>query len=212
MDPPYDGGYGEYGAESNYGSRGRGEVIKNSFVGVRTAHYFIYSSIRIHARECSVHRSTARWTRTRRTGSAAQSVPCRSSRRPGQHRCHQLVPSKILKPTVLRVLYQENYDQPPDEIPVDAYGSPGQRGDPGHAGEPGRPGSPGSPGNPGTPGIPGAPGPPGPQPNIEPFINQLQAASGGEKGPSPDPFSYMQAQVGPVGPRGTAGMYSDLGL
>ena len=48
-------------------------------------------------------------------------------------------------------------------------------------------------------------GPPGPQPNIEPFINQMQQAAGGEKGPSPDPFSYMQAQVGPVGPRGSAG-------
>ena len=48
-------------------------------------------------------------------------------------------------------------------------------------------------------------GPPGPQPNIEPFINQMQTAAGGEKGPSPDPFTYMQAQVGPVGPRGSAG-------
>ena len=46
-------------------------------------------------------------------------------------------------------------------------------------------------------------GPPGPQPNIEPFINQMQTARGGEKGP--EPFSYMQAQVGPVGPRGSAG-------
>merc|ERR1719431_1749370 len=31
------------------------------------------------------------------------------------------------------------------------------------------------------------------------------ATQGGEKGPSPDPFSYMQAQVGPVGPRGSLG-------
>lgn len=88
---------------------------------------------------------------------------------------------------------------------MDVQGSPGPRGQPGRQGEQGRTGEIGPPGNPGIPGIPGNPGPPGPQPNLEPFINQLQQASGGEKGPSPDPFSYMQAQVGPVGARGPPG-------
>ena len=88
---------------------------------------------------------------------------------------------------------------------VDVQGSPGPRGQQGRPGEQGRTGEIGPPGNPGIPGIPGNPGPPGPQPNLEPFINQLQQASGGEKGPSPDPFSYMQAQVGPVGARGPPG-------
>lgn len=36
----------------------------------------------------------------------------------------------------------------------------------------------------------------------------LQEFQGGQKGPSPDPFSYMQAQVGPVGPRGPPGLYT----
>ena len=99
---------------------------------------------------------------------------------------------------------QENYDQPPDEIPVDSFGSSGNGGPSGRGGESGRMGEPGSPGRPGMPGIPGNPGPPGPQPDIQPFLDQLQS-TGGEKGPSPDPFSYMQAQVGPVGPRGAPG-------
>ena len=51
---------------------------------------------------------------------------------------------------------------------------------------------------------PGAPGPPGPQPDLGPFMGQIEQQAG-EKGPSPDPFSYMQAQVGPVGPRGSPG-------
>jgi len=87
---------------------------------------------------------------------------------------------------------------------VDVQGTPGDRGPEGRPGERGRPGDMGPPGRPGVPGTPGNPGPPGPQPNIEPFINQLQTTSG-DKGPSPDPFSYMQAQVGPVGPRGPPG-------
>ena len=65
-------------------------------------------------------------------------------------------------------------------------------------------GSEGRGGRPGSPGPPGAPGPPGPQPDIGPVMTQM-ATQGGEKGPSPDPFSYMQAQVGPVGPRGPPG-------
>jgi hypothetical protein len=56
---------------------------------------------------------------------------------------------------------------------------------------------------PGIPGIPGNPGPPGPQPDIQPFLNQLQDSSGREKGPTP--FTYMQATVGPPGPRGPPG-------
>ena len=40
------------------------------------------------------------------------------------------------------------------------------------------------------------PGPPGPQPDLQPFLNQMQQSQGqGDKGPSPDPFTYMQAQV-----------------
>ena len=91
-------------------------------------------------------------------------------------------------------------------LQVDGYGSPGNSGPEGRAGEDGRPGNPGPPGNPGMPGVPGNPGPPGPQPNIEPFINQMQQNTG-EKGPAPDPFSYMQASVGPVGPRGSPGKW-----
>ena len=62
----------------------------------------------------------------------------------------------------------------------------------------------GAPGRAGAEGRPGAPGPPGPQPDIAPLLGQIEQ-QGGEKGPSPDPFSYMQAQVGPVGPRGSPG-------
>ena len=87
---------------------------------------------------------------------------------------------------------------------MDSFGSSGNGGPSGRGGESGRMGEPGSPGRPGMPGIPGNPGPPGPQPDIQPFLDQLQS-TGGEKGPSPDPFSYMQAQVGPVGPRGAPG-------
>merc|ERR1719328_290280 len=65
---------------------------------------------------------------------------------------------------------QENYDQPPDEIPVDSFGSSGNGGPSGRGGEAGRRGEPGSPGRPGMPGIPGNPGPPGPQPDIQPFL------------------------------------------
>ena len=111
----------------------------------------------------------------------------------------------FLKYNPTRPDLQENYNQPPDEIPVDSYGSAGNAGNAGRGGEPGRRGEPGTPGNPGVPGIPGNPGPPGPQPDIQPFLDQLQQGSG-EKGPSPDPFNYMQAQVGPVGPRGPPGM------
>jgi len=89
---------------------------------------------------------------------------------------------------------QENFNQPPDEIPREDQEQRGAR--PAESGPPGRPG---------TPGIPGAPGPPGPQPDIGPLLNQIQQSSGGEKGPAPDPFSFMQAQVGPVGPRGPPG-------
>ena len=101
-----------------------------------------------------------------------------------------------------------DFNQPPDELPreVDAFGSSGDRGSGGRSGAPGSMGPPGSPGNPGTPGIPGNPGPPGPQPDIQPFLDQVQTSQGGQKGPSPDPFSYMQAQVGPVGPRGPPGL------
>ena len=56
------------------------------------------------------------------------------------------------------VISQENFVQPPSEIPVDAHGSPGDPGAPGSPGEAGRPGQMGSPGNPGNPGIPGPPG------------------------------------------------------
>ena len=100
---------------------------------------------------------------------------------------------------------QENYNQPPDEIPLGAFGSAGNGGGQGRGGEQGRPGDLGPPGRSGQPGIPGPPGNPGPQPDIQPFLEQIQTSQGGEKGPSPDPFSYMQAQVGPVGPRGGPG-------
>ena len=73
-------------------------------------------------------------------------------------------------------------------------------------GTPGRHGEPGEPGTPGTPGLPGNPGPPGSPPDVTPFLQQLAAAQGsGEKGPVADPFSMLQATVGPVGPRGVAG-------
>ena len=65
----------------------------------------------------------------------------------------------------------------------------------------------GPPGAPGPDGRPGAPGPPGPQPDLGPIMGQIEQQAG-EKGPSPDPFSYMQAQVGPVGPRGSPGEIS----
>ena len=104
---------------------------------------------------------------------------------------------------------QENFDQPEDERPVDAFGETGDDGRGGSRGESGPMGQPGPSGVPGTPGIPGNPGPPGPQPDLEPFLNQLQSAGSGQKGPSPDPFSYMQAQVGPVGPRGPPGKLND---
>ena len=102
-----------------------------------------------------------------------------------------------------------DFNQPPDELPreVDAFGSGGDRGSEGRSGGPGPMGPIGAPGNPGIPGIPGNPGPPGPQPEIQPFLDQVQTSQGGQKGPSPDPFSYMQAQVGPVGPRGPPGPY-----
>ena len=60
-----------------------------------------------------------------------------------------------------RAISQENFVQPPSEIPgqqVDAHGSPGDPGNPGNPGESGRPGIPGSPGTSGNPGIPGPPG------------------------------------------------------
>ena len=98
-----------------------------------------------------------------------------------------------------------DFNQPPDELPVDAFGSDGAVGPDGREGPPGDMGVPGAPGTPGIPGIPGDPGPPGPQPDIQPFIDQIQTSQGGEKGPSPDPFSFMQAGVGPVGPRGPPG-------
>ena len=101
-----------------------------------------------------------------------------------------------------------DWDQPADELPieVDAHGSTGAGGARGRGGAPGHMGPPGTPGTPGNPGIPGNPGPPGPQPDIQPFLDQVQTSQGGQKGPSPDPFSYMQAQVGPVGPRGPPGL------
>lgn len=100
-------------------------------------------------------------------------------------------------------ILEENLNQPPDEIPVatpeSGAGTSGRPGDPGHMGPPGLPG------NPGLPGIPGNTGQVGPIPDIQPFVSQLQQSRGGEKGPGPDPFSYIQAQVGPVGPRGPPG-------
>ena len=63
------------------------------------------------------------------------------------------------------------------------------------SGESGRSGYRGRTGETGQPGVPGMPGPPGPQPDIQPFLNQIQQSQGGDKGPSPDPFTYMQAQV-----------------
>lgn len=89
-------------------------------------------------------------------------------------------------------------------ISVDALGSDGPRGPPGREGDPGRMGLTGPPGLSGIPGVPGKPGPPGPLPEIQPFINQIQMSQGENKGP--DPFTYMQAQVGPMGPRGSPGM------
>lgn len=42
---------------------------------------------------------------------------------------------------------------------------------------------------------------------ITPFFNQLATSQGGgDKGPAPDPFQYLQAEVGPVGPRGQPGI------
>lgn len=50
---------------------------------------------------------------------------------------------------------------------------------------------------------------------VSAYYNQLALVNAGnDKGPSevepysiPDAFHYLQAQVGPVGPRGMAGMY-----
>ena len=38
----------------------------------------------------------------------------------------------------MTIFFQENYDQPPDERPVDAIGSDGSEGSAGSVGEPGR--------------------------------------------------------------------------
>ena len=94
-------------------------------------------------------------------------------------------------------------DDRQEAIAVDALGSDGPRGPPGREGDPGRMGPPGPPGLFGIPGIPAKPGPPGPLPEIQPFINQIQMSQGENKGP--DPFTYMQAEVGPMGPRGSPG-------
>ena len=51
------------------------------------------------------------------------------------------------------------------------------------------------------------PGAAGPQPDIQPFIQQLQLSTGVDKGP---PFTYMQATVGPPGPRGPPGEHRKL--
>lgn len=40
--------------------------------------------------------------------------------------------------TKITIFFQENYDQPPDERPVDAIGSDGSEGSAGSVGEPGR--------------------------------------------------------------------------
>ena len=88
-------------------------------------------------------------------------------------------------------------------IPVDALGASGQRGRDGREGDPGRTGPPGPPGLFGNPGPPGMPGPPGPLPDFQPYINQIQMSQGENKGP--DPFTYMQAEVGPMGARGSPG-------
>ena len=90
-------------------------------------------------------------------------------------------------------------------IPVDALGSEGARGPPGREGDPGRSGPPGPPGLFGVPGVPGKPGPPGPLPDLQPHINRIQMSQGENKGP--DPITYMQAEVGPMGPRGPPGNF-----
>ena len=107
--------------------------------------------------------------------------------------------------------YFQDFVQPPDEIPkggeVDAIGTDGGPGEVGPEGEVGKPGEQGPPGRPGIPGIPGMPGAAGPQPDIQPFIQQLQLSTGVDKGP---PFTYMQATVGPPGPRGPPGEHRKL--
>ena len=89
---------------------------------------------------------------------------------------------------------------------IDAIGSDGPNGPPGRDGDQGRMGLPGPPGLFGIPGVPGNPGPPGPPPEIQPFINQIQMSQGENKGP--DPFTYMRAEVGPMGPRGSPGNFN----
>ena len=88
-------------------------------------------------------------------------------------------------------------------IPVDALGASGDQGRSGREGDSGNSGPPGPPGLFGNPGTPGNPGPPGPLPDFQPYINQIQMSQGENKGP--DPFTYMQAEVGPMGPRGSPG-------
>ena len=91
-------------------------------------------------------------------------------------------------------------------IPIDALGSEGARGPPGREGDPGPAGPPGPPGLFGVPGVPGKPGPTGPLPDLQPHINRIQLSQGENKGP--DPIRYMQAEVGPMGPRGPPGRES----
>lgn len=83
----------------------------------------------------------------------------------------------------------------------------GARGEHGFTGEPGRPGDIGQPGIPGTPGIPGSPGPPGAVPDLSAYYQQLALTQANQdKGPAyPEPFQYLQAQVGPIGARGPPG-------
>ena len=93
-------------------------------------------------------------------------------------------------------------------IPIDAIGAAGSQGRAGRDGDSGRSGPPGPPGLAGNPGTPGMPGPPGPLPDFQPYINQIQMSQGENKGP--DPFTYMQAEVGPMGPRGSPGICTDM--
>lgn len=89
---------------------------------------------------------------------------------------------------------------------IGPQGAHGPQGDPGYTGEPGPPGTPGN------PGVPGVPGPPGPIPDLSAFYDQIASQnSNNDKGPNyPEPFQFLQAQVGPAGSRGPPGKYITL--
>ncbi|XP_065583766.1 uncharacterized protein LOC136042731 isoform X4 [Artemia franciscana] len=102
--------------------------------------------------------------------------------------------SKVpIKKRVLATYRSEMTSIPEEGGPIDEDSTIGQQDETG------------SPGVPDVPGIPRTPSSPYPPPHVGALIGQLQQSQGVEKGPAPDSFSFVQAQVGPVGPRTSPG-------